>query len=157
MGKNWQGRVTTIIQEKGSERPVLLPCLEAIQESCGYIPPEAVIYLRDTFDLPSADIYGVLSFYHNLSTREKGKNVIKVCDSLPCHLGKSDGILNIIEKELGIKAGDTTPDKLFTIETVPCLGMCDQAPAMMVNEKSYGNLTTNVVKRIIDLLREHDK
>jgi len=88
-----------------------------------------------------------------LTTEEQGKYVIRICDSLPCYLNKSDGVLGIIEKELGIEAGETSADRKFTLEVVPCLGLCDKAPAMMVNDRIYGNLTKQSVKKIIAELK----
>jgi len=130
-----------------------LPCLEVIQETCGHIPQEAITYLRKNLDVPSIDIYGVITFYGMLTTEEQGKYVIRICDSLPCYLNKSDGVLGIIEKELGIEAGETSADRKFTLEVVPCLGLCDKAPAMMVNDRIYGNLTKQSVKKIIAELK----
>ena len=152
--KNWTEEVENVLTERGVNRASLLPCLESIQNVCGYIPHEAVVYLRDTFDTTSVDIYGAISFYGMLTTAEQGKNVIRLCDSLPCHINSSEDILEVLETELGITSGETTHDKKFTLETVACLGMCDQSPAMMINDKSYGNLTADEVRQIIADLRQ---
>jgi len=145
----WEAKVGEVTEQRGKLRTALLPCLEAIQEVSGYIPQEAVSYLRETLDVPAVDIYGVITFYGMLTTREQGKYVIRLCNSLPCHLNESAGILRVVEDELGIKAGETSPDKKFTLEAVACLGLCDKAPAMMINDKTYENLTGETVREII--------
>lgn len=149
----WQKNIDEIIVQKGKTRVALLPCLEASQESDGYISPTAVSYLRDALDIPSADIYSVISFYSMLSTAKQGKYVIRLCNSLPCYINYSGNILAAIEEYLGIKAGQTTADNKFTLELVGCLGLCDQAPAIMINDKCYGNLTSAKVKQIISELK----
>ena len=143
----WKTKVDEVTKQRGKARETLLPCLEAIQEVSGYIPQEAVSYLRENLDVPSVDIYGVITFYGMLTTKEQGKYVIRLCNSLPCYLNNSENMLEVIERELGIKAGETSPDKNFTLEVVPCLGLCDKAPAMMINDKIYENLTEESAKK----------
>jgi len=149
----WEAKVGEVTKQRGKSRTALLSCLEAIQEVSGYIPQEAVSYLRETLDVPVIDIYGVITFYGMLTTREQGKYVIRLCNSLPCHLNGSAGMLGVVEDELGMKAGETSPDKKFTLEAVACLGLCDKAPAMMINDKTYENLTEKTVREIIAGLR----
>jgi NADH:ubiquinone oxidoreductase subunit E len=149
----WKTKVDEVLKKRGKSKETLLPCLEVIQKACGHIPQEAITYLRKNLDVPSIDIYGVITFYGMLTTKEQGKYVIRICDSLPCYLNKLDGVLGVIEKELGIEAGETSADRKFTLEVVPCLGLCDKAPAMMVNDKIYGNLTEQSVKKIIAELK----
>ena len=149
----WKEKVGEAIKVYGKGKEALLPSLEAIQELSGYIPQEAITYLRETLDVSSVDIYGVITFYGMLTTQEQGKYVIRVPDSLPCHLNGSQEIIDALEKELGINCSETTPDKKFTLESVSCLALCDKAPLIMVNEKVYGNLTGGKVKEIIDELR----
>ncbi|MCD6452754.1 MAG: NADH-quinone oxidoreductase subunit NuoE [Dehalococcoidales bacterium] len=145
----WKAKVDDIITQQGRVKEVLLPCLGAIQEVSGYIPQPAISYLQECLDVPSVDIYGVITFYGMLTTKQQGKYVIRLCNSLPCHLNKSENILRVVERKLGIKAGETSPDGKFTLETVACLGLCDKAPAMMINDKSYGNLTEATTQEIL--------
>jgi len=149
----WKTKVDEIIKQRGKSREALLPCLEAAQEAAGCIPQEAISYLRENLDVPSIDIYGVITFYGMLTTKEQGKYVIRLCGSLPCHLNNSENMLTVIEGELGMKAGETSPNKKFTLEVVPCLGLCDKAPAMMINDKIYENLTEETVKKIVAELK----
>ena len=149
----WKTRVDEIVKKSGKSRESLLPCLEAIQEVSSYIPQEAITYLRESLDIPSIDIYGVTTFYGMLTTKEQGKYVIRLCNSLPCHLNESEVLLKTVESELGIKSGETSQDKKFTLEVVACLGLCDKAPAMMINDKIYENLTPEKAKQIIAKLK----
>lgn len=149
----WGTKVDETMESWGKSKEALLPCLEVIQEACGHIPQEAITYLRENLAVPSIDIYGVITFYGMLTTKEQGKYVIRICDSLPCYLNKSDGVLGVTEKELGIKAGETSADREFTLEVVPCLGLCDKAPAMMINDEIYKNLTDGSIKEIIAELK----
>jgi len=149
----WRTKVDEVLETSGKSKEALLPCLEVIQEAYGHIPQEAITYLRKTLDIPSIDIYGVITFYGMLTTKEQGKYVIRVCNSLPCYLNKSDVVLGVIEKELGIEGGETSADRKFTLEVVACLGLCDKAPAMMINDKIYGNLTEQSVRKIIAKLK----
>jgi NADH-quinone oxidoreductase subunit E len=147
--------VTRTFNRYGKARTALLPCLLKAQEMQGYITEEAVNYLNQLFKVPSASIIGLTSFYGMLSTKKQGKYVVRVCNSLPCQLNAAQDLLKAVETELGIKNGDTTDDNLFTLEVVACLGLCDKAPGMMINEKTYGPLTEADVKVIFNNLKEN--
>lgn len=149
----WSEELDKVITQRGKTREALLPCLKTVQDDCGYIPSGAITYLQETLDVTAMDIYGVVSFYGMLTTLKQGENVIRLCESLPCHINGAEDILEVLKAELGIEPGETTPDEKFTLETVACLGMCDSSPAMMVNEKSYGNLTAEKVRTIIAELK----
>lgn len=141
-----------IIAEHSNDRQALLPCLRAAQRICGYLSEEIVDFLAEKLGLSKAEVYGTATFYSMLSFEKQGKHVIRICTSLPCYLRGSDRILGTL-KELGIGENKSTPDGKFTLQTVSCLGLCDQAPAMMVNEKTHGNLTPEKVKQIINQYR----
>jgi NADH:ubiquinone oxidoreductase subunit E len=150
----WKTKVDEVIRGSGKSKGGLLSCLEAIQEASGYIPQDAISYLRENLDVPSVDIYGVITFYGMLTAEKQGNYVIRLCDSLPCHLNKSEQILGLVERELEVGPGETSSDGKFTLETVACLGLCDKAPAMMVNDKVYGNLTEEMTKQILRELKK---
>lgn len=109
----------------------------------------AADYLR----LPYSFVYGVASFYTMYSLKPRGKNLIRVCQSPPCHLLGSSTISRELIRLLGIGFGETTPDKLFTLEMTSCLGVCGVAPAMMVNDRVHGNLTAERIAQVIADLR----
>ena len=146
-----------VLNKYGNKNEALLPCLHAAQEKYGYLSEETISFLARELNLPRVEVYSVVTFYSMFNLEEKGKYVIHICVSLPCYLKGSKRILEVLKKELNIGVGQTTPDKKFTIEAVSCLGICDRAPAMMVNRDIYGNLTPEKIKEIILKYREKGK
>ena len=138
-----------ILDRHGEGQDGLLQCLHAAQERCGYLPEEIISFLAERLKLPRVEVYSLATFYSMFRLEETAKYVIHVCVSLPCYIKGSGEILKTLKSELNIEPGQTTPDKKFGIEAVSCLGLCDKAPAMMVNEEIYGNLTPEKVKEII--------
>lgn len=116
------------------------------------IPPEAVRDIARHLNMSVAEVYGVLSFYHLFSVSPRGRYVIRLCDSLSCRVAGSIDIYSHLSRELGIKRGETTGDGLFTLEIVNCLGSCDTAPNMMVNNQLIGNLTISMLDEYIAML-----
>ncbi len=101
--------------------------------------------------LSLTQVYNFVTFYAMLSTKAHGKFTIRICKSAPCHVNGAAEVINAIEDQLGIKMGETTEDGRFTLEYCPCLGLCDIAPAIMINKKVYGNLTAESVREIIKI------
>ena len=106
--------------------------------------------------LPSSKVYETATFYGLFSTKPRGKYIVRVCASTPCHVEGAEEIIKTLEEVLGIKIGETTEDGLFTLEEVSCLGICGVAPAMMVNEEAFGNLTPKRAIEIINSFRERE-
>jgi NADH-quinone oxidoreductase subunit E len=121
----------------------LLEKLHEIQESYGYIPESEIENLADKYGLSRANVYGVISFYSMLYTEPTGKYIIRICDSISCHLTESKEVLQAVKSFLGIESHSTTEDKMFTLEVVECLGHCGEGPVMMVNEKIYTKINKN--------------
>jgi NADH-quinone oxidoreductase subunit E len=142
-------KLNQIMEKFQDKQQALLPCLHFIQEEEGKISEEVMNFLAENLGVPRVEIYSVVTFYSMFSLEKQNKNVIRVCASLSCYLNGTDKIINALKEILGIKIGESTPDGKFTLEEVSCLGLCDQAPAMMVNDKEYGNLTEDKVKEII--------
>jgi NADH-quinone oxidoreductase subunit E len=139
----------------GREEKALIAVLQEAQEHYRYLPKEIFPYLAEKLGVSEAKIFGVASFYENFSLEEKGKYVIKVCDGTACHVRKSTTILEAIKKELKLGEGQkNTSDKLFTLETVSCLGACGLAPVMMINETVYPAMTPEKVKSVIAEIKE---
>ncbi|MCK5225606.1 MAG: NADH-quinone oxidoreductase subunit NuoE [Planctomycetes bacterium] len=149
-------QLETILASCEGKRESLLPCLHAACEQCGHVSEEVISYLAEKLDLPRVEVYSAASFYSMFSLEEMGENVIRVCVSLSCYLKGSNKVIKALESELSITAGQTTPDKKFTIEPVSCLGLCDKAPAMMVNEEVYGDLTAEKIKGIINQYKQKE-
>jgi NADH:ubiquinone oxidoreductase subunit E len=125
--------------------------------SKNYITTSERKEIAQTLALSIAEVDGVLSFYHLFSPSLKGKYVLRICDSLSCRIRNSLEVYGFLSKELGIKRGETTKDGLFTLEIVNCLGSCDTAPNMMINDKLYTNLTLDEVDTLIINCRKEEK
>jgi len=131
------------------ERKDLILRLKEAQKRFGYVPTEVIQGLAEALNIPVNEVYGVASFYSFLSVKPLGRNVIRVCKSLPCYLKDSEMIIQAVEKELGIVPGETTADERFSFELTNCIGQCDKAPAMMINETVYGDLTPEKITEIL--------
>ena len=131
-----------------NKREALIPCLDAAQRWQHCVSREVAAFLSREINISLAEVYGVATFYHMLSERPLGKNVIRVCDCLTCHVKGGPNILEALKEELGVEIGGTTKDGKVTLLDSPCMGLCDIAPAIMVNDQAYGDLTPNLVKDI---------
>jgi NADH:ubiquinone oxidoreductase subunit E len=133
----------------------LLAILHDIQDASPqhYLSDEDLRAAADYLRLTYSFVLGVATFYTMYSLKPRGKNLIRVCQSPPCHLLGSSTISRELMRLLGVGFGQTTPDKLFTLEMTSCLGVCGVAPAMMVNERVYGNLTVERIAEVIADLR----
>lgn len=101
--------------------------------------------------IPQTDVYSFVTFYAMLSVKPRGKYIIRMCKSAPCHVKGAKEIVRALEDLLHIKMGETTEDNRFTLEYCPCLGICEVSPAIMINEKTYGNLTPDSVRSIVKM------
>jgi len=135
------------------QRANLLPVLNKAQENLHCVSQGVITDAAQSMNLSIGDVYGVTTFYSYLSTRPTGEFVIRVCKSLPCYLANSQMILQSLEEQLGIKPGETTSDGLFTLELANCIGACDQAPAMLVNDEVHGKLTQKKISKILKSYR----
>ena len=141
------------IQEKirlqGKDQGNLLVLLQEAQNKFGYVPEEYMAEVAGSLDIPVSEVYGVATFYSFLSTRPLGRNVIRLCKSLPCYLKNSQMIIETVENEIDIKPGETTADGKFSLELTNCIGACDKAPAMLINADVHGNLTAGEISKIL--------
>ena len=138
-----------LVQKYTNQSGALIPILQGIQESFGYLPEEALIYVSDEMGIPLGKIYGVVTFYSQFYLTPIGKNMVKVCHGTACHIGGAEKISEALYQELGVDEGDTTEDGGFTVERVACLGCCSLAPCVIINEKTHGRLTSRKIKKII--------
>lgn len=127
----------------------LIPVLHEVHRIVGYLTPDVMELIAEELGIPASKVYGVATFYSLFSVRPKGKNIIRICESAPCHVMGADEIIDVVEKELGIKVGDTTRDGKFTLELTSCLGVCGVTPAIMINNEVYSNLTSERVKSVL--------
>ena len=138
---------SVVAQQKWPEE--LQVKLKEAQNKSGCVTEELMAELADSLDIPVNDVYGVASFYSFLSTRPLGRNVIRICRSLPCYLKNYQAIVETVEKELGIKPGETTSDGRFSFELTNCIGLCDRAPAMLINDDPHVDLTPGKISQIL--------
>ena len=146
---DWR-RLEDIINKHTGEKWALIPLLQDVQDTFGYIPEESIEPIAEALNLFPSQVQGVTSFYAGLSLQPKGKNVIRVCRGTACHVKGGRSILRFMKKELGLDEGETSPDYSFTLETVACLGACFLAPAMMVNRTYFGKLSPPKVTTILN-------
>ena len=141
--------VKELSDKHGHARESLMPILQAIVLKHNYLTDEAMVEVARELDISAAEVYGTASFYTFLDTQVKGKFVIRVCKTITCSMkGKSD-IIQTLEDILKIKVGETTPDKQFSLIETNCIGWCHKAPAILINELPYTELTPEKVSDII--------
>lgn len=139
------------------DRSYLIPLLQDVQEIYGYLPESAIQEIADHLGMALSGVYGVATFYNQFRLTPIGKNVVRVCRGTACHVKGSADILFTLEQELDCKAGDTTRDKLFTLETVACIGACSIAPVISINEEYFGRVTGKEIPKIIAKYRKDAK
>jgi NADH:ubiquinone oxidoreductase subunit E len=127
----------------------LLVLLERTRDVYGYIPEHALTDLAVQLSIPVVDVYAAATFYRALPLKPVGRHVIKVCKSVPCYLKHNRPVIDALERELGIAPGHTSQDGLFSLELVNCIGACDNAPAMMIDDDVFGDLTPEKVTEIL--------
>ncbi|HOD17728.1 MAG TPA: NADH-quinone oxidoreductase subunit NuoE [Candidatus Cloacimonadota bacterium] len=134
----------------------LIYILHEIQDSepRHYLSEEAVQAVSEYLNIPANHIYGVITFYSMYSTKPRGKYIIRLCESPHCYIRGSENILRKMKNMLGVGIGETTKDGLFTLELCACLGVCGNAPVVMINDDIYGDLTEDKVEEILTHLRE---
>lgn len=136
----------------------LITILQKTQDIYGYLSMDAINYISEVTGIKPAKIYGVATFYAQFRLKPIGKNLIMLCQGTACHVNGSEIIEEAVCEHLGIKDGETTEDGVFTLNNVACLGCCSLAPVMMVKnadgDETYGNLTKDAVKKILDEIRE---
>lgn len=139
--------------EFGPQKENLISLLHRIQneQEFHYIPEERIKEIADFLRITPSELYGVISFYSMFSTEPRGRYIVRMCRSAACHVMGTGTLIGSLKEILGIDVGETTRDNLFTLEVSSCLGMCDVAPAMMVNDEVYGNLTDERIQKILEV------
>ena len=120
-----------------------------LQNVYGYLSKEVLEYIAKKLEVPTSQIYGVVTFYSQFHLNPRGKNIIRVCQGTACHVRGAKMILEKLEDVLEIKAGQTTKDLKYTLETVACIGACGLAPVIMINDDTHGRLTPDSVEKIL--------
>jgi NADH-quinone oxidoreductase subunit E len=142
-------KINTIMDRYKGEGSALISMLQDIQNEYNYLPEEALREVAQTLDIPLIDIYSVATFYKSFSLTPRGKHLVTVCLGTACHVRGGRRILGEIVKKLNIEPGETTEDKLFTLETVNCLGCCAIGPIVVVDGEYYGEMTVRKVESVL--------
>ena len=140
-----------------NDQSSIIPLLQDVQENYGYLPEEKVREVARYCGVTMSHIYGVATFYNQFRLKPLGRHLIRICRGTACHVKGSKQILDRLEHDLGIKAGETTRDKMFTIETVACIGACSIAPVITVGGDFHGRLVPNDIPRILKQYRDMSK
>lgn len=146
-------KVCEIIARYNNNPAKLIPMLQAIQDEYRYLPEEVMAFVAVSLGISPAKVYGVATFYSHFALQPKGKHIIRVCDGTACHVKRSEDIIDAIRAKLGLNEKvNTTPDMLFTLETVSCLGACGLAPVVVVNDEVHGEMNRVKVNELIDAI-----
>ncbi|MFB3854379.1 MAG: NADH-quinone oxidoreductase subunit NuoE [Vicinamibacterales bacterium] len=135
------------------EEGKLIPLLQKAQEEDGYLSRERIQLIHEQTGIPLTEIYGVATFYAQFRLKPAGRHLLRVCHGTACHVNGAVEVTAAIEKHLGVASGETTPDRMFTLEIVACLGCCSLAPAMMIDDATFGNLSPSTAVRVIKRYR----
>ena len=150
-------KVCSILGQYDYRPSGLIPILQAIQHEYQYLPEEVLTYVATCLDVPPARVFGVATFYAHFALEPKGKHVIRICDGTACHVKHSLPILNALHEKLGTSEKQkTTPDQLFTVETVACLGACGLAPVVVIDEKVFGQITPERAVALVEAIQAHE-
>jgi len=150
-------KVCNILDRYSRKASGLIPILQAIQHEYHYLPEEVLTYVATSLDVPPARVFGVATFYAHFALVPKGKHVIRVCDGTACHVKQSIPVLNALREKLGTtEINKTTPDMLFTLETVACLGACGLAPVIVIDEQVHGQITPEHALALVDAIQAEE-
>jgi NADH-quinone oxidoreductase subunit E len=134
----------------------LIPILQGIQEEYGYLPPDVLLETSRLTGIPASQMYGVATFYEQFHLEPRGKHLVRCCRGTACHVRGAHRVQETIEKTLGIGDGETTPDMLFTMETVACLGACALAPVMVIDKNYYGKMTPRSTELLLNEMMKEE-
>lgn len=141
--------IDEILSQHHYNKSTLIGILQDIQAKLNYLPENVLRYVAEELKVPLTQVYAVASFYKAFSLKEKGKHCLHICTGTACHVKGAKKIMEILEKSLKIKVGETTSDKKFTLENVNCLGACALAPVMVIDNKYFGQVSSENINPIL--------
>ncbi len=153
MRKEVKEKIVDICNEFNNQPGELINVLHKTQDYLGYLPAEVQELIAEQLHIPTAKVYGVVSFYSFFSMTPKGKHPISVCLGTACYVRGAEKVLDAFKKELNLEVGETTPDGMFSLTCLRCVGACGLAPVAMVGDKVYGRLAPAAVKDIVNEYR----
>jgi NADH:ubiquinone oxidoreductase subunit E len=151
---NIETLVKELVEKHGKTRNSLMPVLQGIVKEERFLSEEAMTMVASELDLSAAEVYGTASFYTFLDTVPRGKNIVRICKTISCHMKGKDEIIEALENAMKIKVGETTHDKKFTLLTANCLGWCHKGPVMLINDTVYPELTA---QKALDVIQDYTK
>ncbi len=146
-------KVVEFIDMYKGTKGALIPVLHEVQEYFGYVPYEAQTMIAEGLDVPASEVYGVVTFYSRFTLKPTGKYKISVCLGTACYVKGASLVLNKVEEVLGVKAGESSDDGLYSVEATRCIGACGLAPVMTINEDVYGKVTPDEVEAILAMYK----
>ncbi len=150
--------IKTLADQYGRKRESLLPIMQAVVEREKFLSEYSMVEIAREVDIPAAEVYGTATFYSFIETQPAGKYIIRICKTITCAMKGKNQVLFAIQNMLKIKLGETTPDKQFSLLETNCLGWCHRAPAMLVNNEVYTELTPEKVREILsNYMKQHDQ
>ncbi len=149
--------LTPLIEKYKGKKGNLIPLLQGTQEMFGYIPRDAFLKISNETGLRLSEMYGVATFYAQFRLNPVGKHIVKVCHGTACHVLNAKEVTEALSESLKINDGETTEDRLFTLESVACLGCCSLAPVMMIGGETYGKLTGKQAVKIVREIKLSEK
>ena len=143
-----------IVKKHGNDKSTLIAVLQDIQEAFNYLPKEALMTAAKAMDVPFSRVYEAATFYTAFSLKPRGENIVKICVGTACHVRGAAALQDKFERTLGIKPGETTKDKKFSLETVNCVGACALGPVVVINTDYHGQVTMKKIDKIIEKINE---
>ncbi|MBV2207580.1 MULTISPECIES: NADH-quinone oxidoreductase subunit NuoE [Stutzerimonas stutzeri group] len=131
-------------------RAASIEALKIVQKARGWVPDGAADAIGELLGIPASDVEGVATFYSQIFRQPVGRHIIRVCDSMTCFIGGHESILEALQRQLGIAPGQTTADGRFTLIPVCCLGNCDKAPALMIDDDTFGDVRSEGVAALLE-------
>ena len=152
-GTDIAARTASVISDHGGLEGPLLPILHGIQEEFGYVPPESLPVIAQALNLSRAEVYGVVSFYHDFRRHPAGRHVLKLCQTEACQSMGSDAVAAKIKQRLGIGFHETTQDGAVTLEPVYCLGLCACSPSAMLDGDVIGRVDDDKIDEMLEVIQ----
>jgi len=149
-----QARINAIIAEYSQRKWALIPLVQKIQDEFGYILPESIPVIARALGIFPVQVQGVISFYAQLYTKPRGRNVVRVCRGTACHVRGGKTILKLVKQQLGLEEGETTSDLEYTLETVACIGVCALAPNIVIGDRVHGHMNPKKVGLLLKVGKE---
>ena len=140
--------IDAIIYKHNVQLGGLIPVLQEVQDEYGYLSHEAIYRIAQSMNIAASEIYGIVTFYSQFRLKPIGKNLVKVCHGTACHLNGAERVASALAQATGAREGETSPDGMFTVERVACLGCCSLAPCISVNDEVYGRLSSDDISKV---------